>query len=91
MKKTNKIFIAIIFHLTILITIGIAGTYLSDYLIEIKWFGDEKVNLYNNYSERYYEHNNWGARHYWYNFGVALFFLTSLSRSIVSINEIANE
>ena len=49
MKKVNKIFNAITISLLILIGIGILGTYLSDYLVRINWFGDYEKTVWEHF------------------------------------------
>lgn len=80
MKKINKVFTTITISILVLSLIGIFGTYLSDYLIEINWFGDSKP-----YKTSCGNRVDWGARHYWYNWGVSLLFITSLARAIAKI------
>lgn len=78
MKEYNKIFNAITLCILFLILIGIAGTYLSDYLIDINWFGDSIETEY--FLGRSHEREVWGARHYWYNWGVFILFLATFIR-----------
>ena len=91
MKNINKIFNAITINLLVLTAIGLAGTFLSDYLISINWFGDYKEvkNYYG--SEKTFINNVWGARHYWYNWGCGLLFLTGFFRCVCNIIKIADE
>ena len=88
MSKTNKIFNIITFNVIILLMIGIASTYLSDYLTSINWFGDYNEYKYSLYYEKYITYEYWGPRHYWYNWGLFILFILSIIRSIVRINEI---
>jgi|TARA_R110000796_G_scaffold149308_1_gene266156 hypothetical protein len=86
-KKINKVFSTITVSLLILMSIAILGTYLSDYLESIKWFGDSEPYT----DERKRLSVDWGARHYWYNWGVALLFLTSLGRAVAQVVIIIDE
>jgi len=94
---TKVINIAIIYILIILAT-GVIGTYLSDYLVMVDWFGDAKpicrilgdhnhkgrldfqqINYVRNGICKFDYIPKWGARHYWYNFGVAILVIASVS------------
>lgn len=81
MKKVNRVFSTITISLLILFSLAISGTYLSDYLISVNWFGDYTTDTRTTWGG--YQH--WGARHYWYNWGVSLLFITSLARSVVKV------
>ncbi len=105
----NKIFNTISIYIIGLLIIGVTGTYLSDYLNEVNWFGDVKTgetkcfatgehSHYNYGSKSFinkdgvclYVYNSieqWGARHYWYNFGVVILFVLSLARGLVKTIE----
>lgn len=85
MKEGNKIFNAITISILILFAVAIGGTYLSDYLASIDWFGDYEVVAYSDYYKRDQTKYHWGARHYWYNWGMGLLFFTSLARAIFQI------
>jgi hypothetical protein len=85
MKKVNKIFSVITISIFILMFLGIAGTYLSDYLSSINWFGDYKNTYYSDYKERNITETVWGARHYWYNWGISILFIVSVVRAITKV------
>lgn len=87
MKNINKVFNTITISLVVLIGIGMCGTFLSDYLISINWFGDYSDNT-RGMDGRF---NHWGARHYWYNWGVFFLFVTALARCIVKVVDILEE
>lgn len=72
MRRLNKIFATITVSILILFSIGVVGTYISEYLSSINWFGDRG--------------SNWGPRHYWYNFLIAALFIVSLVRAITNTN-----
>ena len=81
----NKLFNTITVTILILLSIGIAGTFLSDYLTSIEWFGDyEKEHKFWHSNNTYIE-DHWGARHYWYNWGCFFLFLTALCRGVVKV------
>ena len=85
MKNINKIFNTITISIVVLVGIGLLGTFFSDYLISIKWFGDySKITNYYD-SEKTYIKHCWGARHYWYNWGVFLLFITATIRAVSKI------
>ena len=69
----------------ILFGVAILGTFLSDYLTEIQWFGDTVSVVTNSdhimkmFDEpRHQEILHYSARHYWYNWGFAVLFLLQL-------------
>jgi len=78
---TTKLFNLITFYILLIVSMGMVGTFLSDYLIEINWFNDV-------YTGRVYSSGKkviiWGIRHYWYNWGVFLLFIATIFRSIFS-------
>lgn len=78
MKKTVKYTSLLTLQILILGLIGIFGTFLSDYLISINWFGD-----YYEYYE-YLEKNvlQYGARRHWYNWIVSIIFFIQVFRII---------
>lgn len=71
-ERVTRIFNSITVSVFGLILLGISGTYLSDYLSSIDWFGDT--------------HSRWGARHYWYNIGTGVLFVITSLRCIVTID-----
>ena len=87
----NKVFNTITITLIALIAIGMCGTFLSDYLISINWFGDYEVKHLNYWdSGKDVVIKHWGARHYWYNWGCFSLFITALVRGIVKVDNIAS-
>tara|TARA_R110000851_G_C12804666_1_gene537826 strand:- start:299 stop:574 length:276 start_codon:yes stop_codon:yes gene_type:complete len=90
MNKINRVFSTVTISLIILFAIGIAGTYLSDYLVSISWFGDY-TSTYIDYNNNERPINIYGARHYWYNWGVFLLFTTSSIRAIAKVFSIIDE
>ena len=86
MKTTNKIFNAITISIIVLTSIGLFGSYLSEYLIDINWFGDSTKTIH--IIGGSYERVIWGARHYWYNWGFTLLFITSIIRLIFIVDNI---
>ena len=91
MKNINKTFNAIFLWTMLIFSIGIAGTYLSDYLISINWFGDADVYQFNWRSGNKERYTEWGARHYWYNWSVSISFVISIVRGIFSVNSISEK
>ena len=103
----NKIFNIITIYIIGLLIIGITGTYLSDYLNDVNWFGDTVLGggkclatgehtHYYDYGEKLFmkkgvclyiksSSKEWGARHLWYNWGVVILFLLSLSRGVAKV------
>ena len=79
MKKINKVFNMISLSILLLMCIGIGGTYLSDYLVEINWFGDGSEVYVNQFGKETVE---WGARHYWYNWGLTFLFVSTVLRAV---------
>lgn len=90
MNKVNRIFTTISISLIALLAIGFAGTFVSDYLVSVNWF-DDYSNMESRYGGRSREYFYWGARHYWYNWGVFFLFITSLARCVVKVVVIAEE
>jgi len=86
--KSTRIFIIIYTTIIGITLIGLLGTFLSDYLIEINWFGDYYDTSKEANDGTYY---HWGARHCWYNWSIVLLVCTSVIRSIVKIVEISEE
>ena len=84
MKKINKIFTVITTYILIILALAILGTFLSDYLVNINWFGDYTELRFKG-KEYEYTSKCWGARHYSYNWGLFFLFLTTLARCIVSV------
>ena len=85
MKKINKIFNVIALWIFVSVLIGVSGTFLSDYLVSIDWFGDHSVTRFNSFYGKEVVDDYWGARHYWYNWGVFLLFSVSTIRGIVCV------
>lgn len=46
MRKINRVYNTITASIIILFSIAIIGTYLSDYLVSINWFGDYETTYY---------------------------------------------
>jgi hypothetical protein len=82
----KNIFNIILLWLCLMVSAGICGTFLSDYLVSINWFGDAEVLDMNWSTGKKYTRIKWGARHYWYNWGVSLLFITSMVRGIFYVN-----
>ena len=78
MSKLNRVFNVITVNILIMFSIGFIGTYLSDYFIEQNLFGDSGAA-------------HWGARHYWYNWGVFFLFLSNFIRAIFKVINVVNE
>ena len=87
MKKVNKIFNIITLTIVSIVVTGILGTYLSDYLIGINWFGDYK-SLDKMWGGGKEICAHWGARHYWYNWGIVLLILITVAKSIAKISNV---
>jgi len=68
MKKKLMYFTYLSMFITGIVLLGIAGTYLSDHLNSIGWYGDHG--------------NDWGARKIWYTLGTIALFITSGARFI---------
>ena len=79
-KKVHKVFNVITISILLLMLIGIGGTYLSDYLVSINWFGDSEP-----YETQWGTSVDWGARHHWYNWGLGFLFMSALCRSIAHV------
>lgn len=78
----TKVFNLITFYILLILSMGMLGTYFSEYLIEINWFGDiDTGKIYVNSGKKVII---WGVRHYWYNWGVFFLFLSTIIRAIVS-------
>lgn len=84
MYKFNKFSLLLVLWLLMLFSITIGCTYLSEYLEQIKFFGDV---WYTNTGTYGYDnsHEEWGARHIWYAILCTLLFILSLIRIIVWI------
>ncbi len=82
LSNTTKLFNLITFYIILITFIGLSGSFLSDYLIEINWFNDidtGKTFIYDGGKVI-----DWGIRHYWYNWGVFFLFVSTIIRAIVS-------
>lgn len=81
LSTSTKVFNLITFYILLIVSMGMLGTYFSEYLTEINWFGDI-------YTGRVYTDGkkviHWGARHYWYNWGMFFLFVSTFFRAIVS-------
>ena len=86
-KKINKVFNTITISILLICSIGICGTYLSDYLNDIGWFGDSFV-YESRYGQKPMKYLEYGARHHWYNWACVLLVFTSICRTIVIVNNI---
>lgn len=73
MKKIIKFTTGLTFQILLLSAIGMIGTFLSDYLVDLNWFNDY-TEISNKYSKPF-EDDIWGARHYWYNITVSVLFV----------------
>ena len=82
MSKINKAFNSISITIIITFIVAILGTYLSDYLIKINWFGD---TYYTNGAVK------WGARHYWYNITCGSLIFVNLFRGFFTMIDIVND
>tara|TARA_B110000008_G_C16752095_1_gene477092 strand:- start:35 stop:343 length:309 start_codon:yes stop_codon:yes gene_type:complete len=82
LSNTTKLFNLITFYIILITLTGMSGTYLSDYLIEINWFGD--IDTGKIYVESRKRVIIWGPRHYWYNWGSLVLFICTIIRAIVS-------
>lgn len=82
LSNATKVFNLMTFYILLIVSMGMLGTYLSDYLIEINWFGDIDTNKV--YVESGKRVPIWGPRHYWYNWGSLVLFICTIIRSIVS-------
>ena len=92
MKKINKISLIVL----IIFSIGFLGSFIVDYIVSINGFGD---NICGQITKDHHWHGMfsgakcygetilWGARHYWYNWGVACLFIVSLFRIGIIIDE----
>jgi len=85
MKKINRVFNLITVSILALSIIGIFGTFFSDYLISINWFGDYDMvtKSYDGTEENV--RREWGSRHYWYFWSILLLFSTSVARIVVVV------
>ena len=91
MRKVNKIFNIIFGYIIFAVAMGIGMSYLTEYLVDTNWFGDVvKIRRYTNgdYGPEYIK---WGARHIWYNAGLWLTSLATLTRVMVVIINIADK
>ncbi len=82
LSNATKVFNLITFYILLITSMGMLGTYLSEYLIEINWFGD--IDTGRIYVESGKRVIIWGPRHYWYNWGMFVLFVCTVIRSIVS-------
>tara|TARA_R110002074_G_scaffold55696_2_gene137926 strand:- start:15 stop:290 length:276 start_codon:yes stop_codon:yes gene_type:complete len=88
MKKVNKIFNIIFGYIIFAVAMGIGMSYLTEYLVDINWFGD--VIEIRSYSGEKYEYVKWGMRHIWYNAGLWLVSFTTFIRVTVIVLNIAD-
>ena len=82
LSTATKVFNLITFYSLIITSMGMLGTYFSEYLIEINWFGD--IDTGKVYVDSGEKATIWGARHYWYNWGSLFLFICTIIRAIVS-------
>ncbi len=82
LSNTTKLFNLITFYIILITSMGMSVTYFSEYLIEINWFGD--IDTGKVYVDNGKKVTIWGARHYWYNWGVLFLFIATIFRSIFS-------
>lgn len=79
MKKAVKYTSLLTLQIILLGLIGIFGTFLSDYLVSINWFGDYVgIDYFTNKKELMY-----GSRHYWYNWVISVLFIVQVGRIII--------
>lgn len=67
-----------------IVVLGMCGTYLSDYLVNVNWFGDSTYTK-TDYIGKVTVHVKWGARHYWYNFTVVAMIILSVARAVAKV------
>ena len=82
--KWTKFFLEISLQILVLTIVGIAGTYLSDHLSSIGFFGDTPSNQNAGGIDPY---NNWGARHYWYFWAVTILCALQVIRIVITVIE----
>lgn len=82
LSNSTKLFNLITFYILLIVSMGMLGTYFSEYLSEINWFGD--IDTGKIYVDSGKKVTIWGARHYWYNWGVGFLFVSTIIRAIVS-------
>ena len=88
MKKINRIFNVISINILVLFLIGFFGTYFSDLLNEYGLFGDYCDDNRSAWDGQYC---HWGARHYWYVWGVFFLFVANLVRSVFRVISVIKE
>lgn len=76
--KTFKFINGLSLQVILLCVIGMGGTFFGDYLNSMNWFGDYYVDGWNNTKVL-----KWGARHYWYNWGLATLTILQLVRMLL--------
>lgn len=85
----NKIINSITIFLIIILILGFSGTFLFDYLKSINWFGDHEEQR--GYGEYIRTVTVWGARHYWYNWGLFFLFCLSIARLFFKVVNIVEK
>jgi hypothetical protein len=98
MKYGIKIMNVVTVYVVIFFAIGMGFTFVSEYLIQIDWFGDKICDWkgwgtnYNNVSfhkhGEFYHYKGdvyliWGSRHFWYFWALMTLSLVTLIRGVV--------
>lgn len=82
--KYTKYFVLISIQIIILFVIAFFGSMFADYLIKINAFGDIIHPISDStHGLNLHENVEWGSRHYWFNWGVAILFSLQILRIIV--------
>jgi len=79
MKKAIRFTTGLSLQILLLGLIGFFGTFLSDHLDSIGWFGDETKD----YMRGGVMHVEWGARHLWYVWTLVAIVLTQIARMVM--------
>jgi len=79
MKKAIKFTTGLTLQIILIGAIGFFGTFFSDYLESIGWFGDVLTDRIRG-GEPYIE---WGARHNWYVCTLVIVFLVQVARLVM--------
>jgi len=79
MKKAIRFTTGLTLQVILLGAIGFFGTFFSDYLDSIGWFGDVLTDKIRS-GEQYVE---WGARHLWYVCTLIIVVLIQITRIIM--------
>jgi hypothetical protein len=79
--KWTKFFMLLSLQVVIMVAVGMVGTFVVEYLTKTNWFGDrfyldgKGIGFAGEWTDVV-----WGARHYWFVWGVFMLFVIQIFR-----------